>query len=473
MNDQQTALEVVRGTQAFLDKQRDKITKWVRGGVTAEALTRFALQEMQTNEKLRACSPTSIYLGLLACAVTGLEPGALKQEAFLIPYNGVARFMAGWRGLQKQALRSGAVKMITANVVHEADMFDMDLGTSNSLMHRPSFAADRGAIVGAYAWAQLANGFRQLQWMPLQDILDIRKFADSRGKSPAWAQWFGEMACKSAIRRIAKHIPLGEDYYNGLRIENAQDGLDGADTMSDAQIIDVLTDGDGTSGSAAELVGAAAFGALPPGKPERTPEINTKPAAAPVRPTSPPTSSSTPSATRAQQPAAASPPAARVSPVSSSTPAGSGSSKLDDAKAAVAAKNANPTAGGAGSPPPPASAGPGSGSFASSSTTSTPSTESGSPTPIGSSAERGDVAMEPGAGEAFDSAFGEDPEDVVPPPGEKTIAGFMAWLEGCHSKAEVDQGKGDWVQWSTKFPKGAPESLTMKTAFAARKAALP
>jgi recombination protein RecT len=224
----------------FLEKRATQIGRWVTQGVKPEALVRFALMDMDGDKgaKLRECTPQSIYLGLLACAVTGLEPGALKGEAYLVPYKnkGImeATFMPGWRGLVKQARRSREIVAISSQVVFERDEFDLDLGTANTLIHKPALR-DRGKeIVGAYAIARLAGGGLEIEWMDRDDLDGVRS-AGSNG--PAWTDWADQMYRKAPIRRLCKRLPLGADYYVAL-------ALDGADSTTQAKIIDVNTDGE-------------------------------------------------------------------------------------------------------------------------------------------------------------------------------------------------------------------------------------
>lgn len=242
-----TPAALIAKQKSFLDARMGQITKWVREGVRAEALVRFSLMEMSTNEKLRACTPDSIYLGLLACAVTGLEPGALKGEAYLVPFAGKAQFIPGWKGLVKQVRRSREVRGLVANVVRERDTFDLDLGTAKSLIHKPKLGrdADRGDVIGAYAIATLANGEPEIEWMDRADLDAIQKVAESRGKSPAWQGWQDQMQRKSVIRRISKRLPLGSDYYVALALEQAHD-----DGREQSEILDIETEGAATNAQA-------------------------------------------------------------------------------------------------------------------------------------------------------------------------------------------------------------------------------
>lgn len=233
----------IKRHKAFLDARMEQIGRWVRQGVRAEALARFTLMEMSTNEKLRACAPTSIYLGLLACAVTGLEPGRLKGEAYLVPFTnkGIpeATFIPGWKGLVKQARRSREITGIVGNIVRAADRFDLDLGTANTVIHKPALSGERGDVIGAYAIATMDGGHREIEWMDREALEKIRAVADKRGKSPAWADWPDEMSRKSVLRRLCKRLPLGADYFVALALERANDEGEG----SQSEILDIETDG--------------------------------------------------------------------------------------------------------------------------------------------------------------------------------------------------------------------------------------
>lgn len=248
----------LKSHRAFLDARMTQIARWTTQGVKPEALVRFALMDMdgEKGAKLRACTPQSIYLGLLACAVTGLEPGALKGEAFLVPYAGVAQFMIGYRGIIKQARRSREVVAIWANVVFERDELELDLGSKNHLVHRPALR-DRGDIIGAYAIARMTNGQDEIEWM---DRVDLEAVKDAGNKGPAWKDWEDQMWRKAPYRRLGKRLPLGADYYVALALEDAPT------VAEQAQILDVETDGEASkvlaSGATASEMAAQA-GSVP------------------------------------------------------------------------------------------------------------------------------------------------------------------------------------------------------------------
>ena len=228
---------LVKEHKQFLEQRVQQIGKWVTQGVRPEALVRFALMDISQNDALRKCDPNTIYLGLLACAVTGLEPGALRGEAYLVPFAGKAQFMPGWKGLVKQARRSREVDAIVANVVRENDVFDIDLGTANAIIHKPVLR-DRGPVIGAYAIATMKGGFRELEWLDREDLEKIKRVATKRAVTPAWKDWEDQMQRKSAIRRLAKRLPLGADYFVAMALEEADTDVEFN------SIIDIETDGE-------------------------------------------------------------------------------------------------------------------------------------------------------------------------------------------------------------------------------------
>lgn len=233
----------LREVSTYLDQKIPQLTQWITGGVDPRALVRFAMLDMsaptRTGEKLRECSRESIYMALLACAVTGLEPGALKGEAFLVPFARKAQFMPGWRGLVKQARRTREVAGVVAQVVFEADTFDIDLGTANTVVHRPLLRGDRGEIIGAYAIATLTGGHHEIEWMDREDLEAVKAVATKRGDSDAWRDWEDQMFRKAPIRRLAKRLPLGHDYYVGLAVERAHE-----EGKGDRDVLDIVTDGE-------------------------------------------------------------------------------------------------------------------------------------------------------------------------------------------------------------------------------------
>lgn len=257
--------------QEFLKQRMGQLQRWIEGGIDPRALVRYAMLDMSAPkaDKLRACTPSSIFMGLLACAVAGLEPGALKGHAFLVPFKGQAQYMAGWKGYVVQARRSFEVREIRPNVVFANDTFDLDLGGGMPPVHKPLLTGPRGEIIGAYAVAKLVGSrdsivSHEIEWMDRDDLDAVRR-AGKRGEheSDAWRDWEDQMWRKAPVRRLAKRLPMNADYYKGLAIEQAQEDGKGA-----SDVIDVFTDGEASrteeSAERAASMRAQADGDRPP-----------------------------------------------------------------------------------------------------------------------------------------------------------------------------------------------------------------
>lgn len=243
-NAQQSTALTIRDHQKYLEQRLGRIKDFIHHSIRPEAMVRFVLRDMdgEAGEKLRACTTESIYLGLLACAVTGLEPGALKGEAFLVPYWNSkkkaceAQFQRGYKGVIKMALRSRFVKSIRSNVVYEGDLFEVDQGTANSIVHRVAFGNRGKEIIAAYAIARLSNGETTFEVMDREDLDAVRKAGND---GPAWKDWPDQMYRKAPVHRLGKFLQFDDKWHLASALDNAKN-LD-----EQRAIIDVETSGEG------------------------------------------------------------------------------------------------------------------------------------------------------------------------------------------------------------------------------------
>lgn len=185
---------------------------------------RIVLTAVRLSPGLARCTPVSILGAALQAAQLGLTPGALG-ECWLIPYRNKdtgleeASFQLGWKGLVALASRSGI--RITGAAVHEADQFDYELGLEPRLTHRPA-GGDRGAPVYWYAIARDANTGALVDFAVIdREAVEKRRKASKVPNSPAWREWYSEMALGKAARELARFLPMTVEMANAI----ASDGL--------------------------------------------------------------------------------------------------------------------------------------------------------------------------------------------------------------------------------------------------------
>jgi recombination protein RecT len=231
---QQTAITRKQDTPGaalnrFLNDPRRvrNLADYARGIVKPETLIRLALYEANRPEAswMTKATPESIYASLIVAAQLGLEPSSVRGECYLVPFAGQCTLMPGYRGLMKLALRSGEVRRISARVVYQGDEFLVKYGTDESIVHDPALGrivpkGDQAPeIVAAYAIAVMANGEKQFDVMDGWE-LDKHRAASMQSNGPAWKTWPEEMYRKAPVRRLAKYLPLGEDFAKALAIDD-------------------------------------------------------------------------------------------------------------------------------------------------------------------------------------------------------------------------------------------------------------
>jgi len=180
--------------------------------LSAERFVRVAITALTRTPKLLECTQESFFKTLLDLSAMGLEPDG--RRAHLIPYRDNKRgvtecqLVVDYKGLVELVRRSGDVAKIHADVVCENDHFQHSMGEVTK--HTFDLKKERGEPYAAYAQVTLKDGSVQAEIMPKADIEKIR--AKSRaGKSGPWVDYWGEMAKKTAFRRLTKWLTLSPE----------------------------------------------------------------------------------------------------------------------------------------------------------------------------------------------------------------------------------------------------------------------
>lgn len=201
--------------------------------LTPERMTKITLAALSRTPLLLQCTPESVLRSVMDAAALGLEPsGGVLGHAYLVPYRNnktgryEAQLIVGYRGLIDLARRSGQIASVEAHVVYEADEFEIEFGRDPRLMHKPSFAPERGGIIAAYVVAQLKDGAKHCEFMTIAEIEEVRSRSRARDNGP-WRTDYAEMCRKTVVRRAAKYWPLSAELSSALDIEaRAEDGGD-------------------------------------------------------------------------------------------------------------------------------------------------------------------------------------------------------------------------------------------------------
>lgn len=221
--------------------------------IKPEKMQRVVMTVAQQNPDLLVADRRSLLGACIKCASDGLIPDG--REAALVIFNTktkdggwvkAVQYMPMVAGLLKRARNSGDIASVTAQVVHEKDRFVWRPAEDKPIEHEaPPLNEDRGRPIGAYAMARLKDGTIACEVLSYAEIEKIRGVSRSKDKGP-WVDWWSEMARKSAMRRLAKWLPMDSEDADRLeQIVQRDDTL--GQPQGDADAGPIVIDGEATS----------------------------------------------------------------------------------------------------------------------------------------------------------------------------------------------------------------------------------
>lgn len=225
--------------KSLLEAQRNGIAQTLPKHITPERVIKTFLVAVNRIPDLLRCTQASLLETINRAAELGLDLSGTLGEAYPVPFNNKTKdadgrevwvmqctLIIGYRGLEKLAWQSGEVESIDAEVVYARDTFDFRKGTEVHVSWSPYIGPDdRGPVVGAYACVKLKSGGKLARFLPRSEIEKIRNTAKSKD-SPAWRNWWDEMARKCALKRTLKDAPLStEKLVAAIEHDNADHDL--------------------------------------------------------------------------------------------------------------------------------------------------------------------------------------------------------------------------------------------------------
>jgi phage RecT family recombinase len=185
-------------------------------------------------DTLAKCTVASTVMAILEGAKRGLLIDG--KQAHIVPFNtkvkdadgkerweNVATFMPGYLGLCNSAKRSGMITDVEAHCVFEHDDYSYEMVNGKwSMRFKP--AKQRGDLVGCFAIVLLPDERFKVEYMSVEEIDHIRAMSKSKD-SPAWKEWFTEMARKCAIKRALKLHCDDPELLELMELDNRIEGV--------------------------------------------------------------------------------------------------------------------------------------------------------------------------------------------------------------------------------------------------------
>ena len=182
-----------------------------QSGVSFDRLMSTLVGAIYKNPGLLLCDRRSLFQSTVRAAQMGLEIDSPLGHAYLVPFARRVQLIIGYKGLITLAYRDPHLVSLYAHVVGGKDEFNFELGSKPFVHHKPDlkqWTIDPETLVAVYAVAKLRNGGEIIEVVPSGVIeqLCADQIAKHKGESP-WRYHFSAQARKTAIRRIANHLP--------------------------------------------------------------------------------------------------------------------------------------------------------------------------------------------------------------------------------------------------------------------------
>jgi recombination protein RecT len=214
--------------RGLLEKSKSQIAMALPKHLNADRIVRVAMTSIQRTPQLLECDPITLVGAVIQSAQLGLEPDGVLGHAYLVPFRNnkkgrmEVQFIPGYKGLIDLARRSGQVVSIGAHVVYSNEKFTLKFGFEETLEHEPMPPSQRGEKKGVYAVARLKDGSVHFEWLWAEEVEDVKKSSKASNFGP-WKTHEDEMWRKTAIRRLAKYLPLSVEFAKAAAVDELAD----------------------------------------------------------------------------------------------------------------------------------------------------------------------------------------------------------------------------------------------------------
>ena len=164
--------------------------------------------------------------GLLKGCYMGLD--FFKKECYLIPRGNKLVFQTDYKGEIKfvKQFSTRPIRDIYAKVVRQGDDFKEEIKDGIPTVSYSPLPFNGGDIIGAFAVCLFEDDGMLYETMSLADINAVRNNYSSCANSKAWKNSFDEMAKKTVLRRLCKHIDTNIDSVEAMKAYEEGSGME-------------------------------------------------------------------------------------------------------------------------------------------------------------------------------------------------------------------------------------------------------
>ena len=228
-------IDLVR-SQLYLPTMQEQLKSALPPHVSVEKFLRVAMTAIQQTPKLLEMDRGSLFAAVVTGAQLGLLPDAQLGEAYFVPFKGKVQLIPGYRGLLKLA-RQGDIGFVEAEIICANDKTLYVLGDNSHFESQVSWK-DRGDPVAVYAVAKYRDGGIAARVVMTIAQVDAIRAKSQAANGPAWSDNYDEMAKKTALRRLAKLLPLATTANNAFRLSELHEELSKGGRIIEGDVIE-------------------------------------------------------------------------------------------------------------------------------------------------------------------------------------------------------------------------------------------
>lgn len=181
--------------------------------ISPERFQGTVVTAVNLNPDLLKADRRSLFNACTRAAHDGLMPDG--REGALVIFGKQVTWMPMVYGIIKKARQSGEIATLGARIVYQNELdtgrFKFTIRDGEDVLeHDPILFGERGVPVGAYARVKFKDGSIEYEILNKAELDKIRNVSRAKNGGP-WVEWWEEMAKKSAIRRLAKRLPLSSE----------------------------------------------------------------------------------------------------------------------------------------------------------------------------------------------------------------------------------------------------------------------
>jgi recombination protein RecT len=230
----QKPIDLIRA-QLYLPSMKEQLATALPTHVSVEKFLRVAMTALQQSPSLLNLDRSSLFASVVTAAQLGLLPDQQLGECYFVPFKGKVTLVPGYRGLIKLA-RQGDIGFVEAEVICANDRTTYILGDESRFESQVHWQ-NRGAMVAVYAIARWREGGIAGRVVMTKEQVDGIRARSQNANGPAWTDNYDEMAKKTALRRLAKLLPLSTTAASAFRLSELHEEIGRPGQVIEGQVI--------------------------------------------------------------------------------------------------------------------------------------------------------------------------------------------------------------------------------------------